>query len=65
MIVASVTGLFREIDPAGDKRVRSFHRVFSIVPLGGGGYCITNEELFVASVKDNQRVVSICFNKNL
>jgi hypothetical protein len=64
MIVASVTGLFREIDPAGDKHVRSFHRVFSIVPLGDG-YCITNEELFVASVKDNQRVVSICFNKNL
>jgi hypothetical protein len=64
MMVVSLTGLFREIDSAGDKRVRSFNRIFSIVPLGGG-YCITNEELFVANVTDNQRVVSICFNKNL
>jgi hypothetical protein len=63
MIVVSVTGLFRELEPARDQPVRSFHRVFTIVPLGDG-YCITKEELCVTNATDDQRKVSIHFHKN-
>ena len=42
-IVASVTGLFRERECAV---VRSFQRVFDIVPLNGG-FCITNEQFHI------------------
>ena len=45
--MASVTGLFRERECAV---VRSFRRVFAIVPLNGG-FCIINKQFYITSAE--------------
>ena len=55
----SVTGIFKEID-SEDKEtpMRSFNRVFIIVP-SGSGFCIANEQLFITNCTQNQiKVIS-------
>jgi hypothetical protein len=64
MITMSVTGLFQELGPEENQPLRSFNRVFVIVPHGVG-FCINNEQMFVTNPMEEQRKVSICFNKNL
>lgn len=54
----SVTGVFREV---GEKKpMRSFHRSFVIVPVGGG-FCIINEMLQISPATSDQVKVSIAF----
>lgn len=53
-----VTGVFRELskkeqygngNPDSPKIMRSFQRVFMIVPMANGGFCIRNEMLFISN----------------
>ena len=52
LIVASVTGLFRE---RGERHslIRWFQRIFVIIPQYGG-FCIVNEQLHVSSATSEQ-----------
>lgn len=52
LIVASVTGVFRE---RGERNalIRAFQRVFVIVP-SSTGFCIVNEQLHVTSATPEQ-----------
>jgi hypothetical protein len=58
----SVAGLFLERGLAKNQPLRSFSRVFMIVPFGNG-FCISNEELFVTNVTDEQKKVCICLEQ--
>lgn len=52
MMLITVTGLFRELDTK-DTALRFFNRTFVIVPEGSG-YCIRNEQLFIANPTELQ-----------
>jgi hypothetical protein len=54
MITMSVMGLFLELGPEENQPLRSFNRVFVIVPRGDG-FCIINEQMFVTNPTDEQR----------
>jgi hypothetical protein len=54
----SVAGIFLERDASKNQPVRSFSRVFVIVPFGDG-FCIANEQLFVTNATDEQKKVRI------
>lgn len=54
LITISVAGLFLEHGTSKNQPLMSFSRVFMIVP-SGNGFCIINEELFVANATDEQR----------
>jgi hypothetical protein len=58
MIMMSVSGIFREPAPTENRPLRSFRRVFVIVPAGEG-LCITNDQLYVTNATDEQSNVSI------
>jgi nuclear RNA export factor len=61
----SVSGLFLEHGPRTNQPLRSFSRVFVIVPFGAG-FCIINEQLFVTNATEEQSKVSlICLNRHL
>lgn len=53
----SVSGLFLEQGPRTNQPLRSFSRVFVIVPFGAG-FCIINEQLFVTNATEEQSKVS-------
>jgi hypothetical protein len=52
----SVTGTFLEREASETQTVRSFNRVFSIVPFGDG-FRIANDMLFVTNATDEQKKV--------
>lgn len=52
MMLITVTGLFKELDTK-DTALRFFNRTFVIVPEGSG-YCIRNEQLFIANPSEQQ-----------
>lgn len=51
-MLITVTGLFKELDTK-EAALRFFNRTFVIVPEGSG-YCIRNEQLFIANPTDRQ-----------
>jgi hypothetical protein len=59
----SVTGIFLEREASKNEALRSFSRVFIIVPFGDG-FCIANEQLFVTNATDEQKKVRI-YQSNL
>jgi hypothetical protein len=58
-MMLSVAGKFLEREASKNRTVRSFNRVFVIVPYGDG-FCISNEQLFVTNATDEQKKVRIC-----
>jgi hypothetical protein len=62
LITISVAGLFLERGLSKDEPLRSFSRVFMIVPHGDG-FCIINEQMFVTNATDEQRKVRICLEQ--
>lgn len=58
VIMMSISGLFLEQGPRTNQPLRSFNRVFVIVPFGGG-FCIINEQLFVTNATEEQSKVSL------
>ncbi|GFG38323.1 hypothetical protein Cfor_01734 [Coptotermes formosanus] len=57
VIMMSVSGLFLEHGPRTNQPLRSFSRVFVIVPFGAG-FCIINEQLFVTNATEEQSKVA-------
>ncbi|XP_069679720.1 nuclear RNA export factor 1 [Periplaneta americana] len=53
LMMLTVSGVFLEPSPTRNQALRSFNRVFVIVPFGEG-FCIVNEELFVTNATDEQ-----------
>ena len=59
-MMMTVTGLFLEPGPGRNQPLRSFTRVFVIIPFGEG-YVIINDMLFVTNATDDQMKVSNFF----
>jgi nuclear RNA export factor len=57
VIMMSISGLFLEQGPRTNQPLRSFNRVFVIVPFGAG-FCIINEQLFVTNATEEQSKVA-------
>lgn len=53
MMLLTVNGVFKELSSKGQV-TRSFHRTFVVVPNGGGGFCITNDCLYVTNTTKEQ-----------
>lgn len=56
LIQFSVCGLFEEItqNTKKPKLIRAFNRAFLLVPRAGGGFAITNDQLFITSATPEQ-----------
>ena len=53
----SVSGIFKELNEGKETPLRSFNRVFIIVP-SGSGFCIANEQLFITNCTPSQLKVT-------